>query len=137
MKTKKAELTTQQIVILIILIVSFAILLYFFLRLNLQKETDSELCHNSVIMRSKALISESSVPLNCKTSYVCITADGTCESMTNPEIIKVKTKDELFNSLAEEMRNCWWMLGEGKVDYVGKDFFYKEKLLFYLFTDSF
>jgi len=118
---KQGELTTQQIVILIIVIVSFAILLYFFVILNPWKETDDELCHNSVIMRSQALISKSSVPLNCKTSYVCISEDGSCEAMTNPEIKEVKSKLEIFEVLADEMANCWWMFGEGKVNYVSDE----------------
>jgi len=119
---KTGELTTQQIVILIIVIVSFLILLYFFIRINFKEQTNSELCHNSVAMRSKALISKSSVPLNCKTTYICITSDGSCEEMTNPEIKKVSSKPEIFKILADEMANCWWVFGEGKINYVGEEF---------------
>jgi len=46
--------------------------------------------------------------------------------MTNPEIIKVKTKEEVYATLADEMATCWWMFGEGKFDYVGKNFWKKE-----------
>jgi hypothetical protein len=39
--------------------------------------------------------------------------------MTSPEIIKVKTKEEVYKTLAEQAVNCWWMFGEGKADYIG------------------
>jgi hypothetical protein len=46
--------------------------------------------------------------------------------MTEPKIIKVETKEEVYDTLAEKMADCWWMFGEGKIDYVGKDFFTKD-----------
>lgn len=120
-KNKKAELTTQQIVILIILITSFVVILFLLFRLNLGKTTEDEICHNSVVMRGGSVLPEGATPLNCQTSYVCLTEDGTCESMTKPEIIKVESKEETYLVLAEEMRDCWWMFGEGKVEYIKKE----------------
>ncbi|MEA3414535.1 MAG: hypothetical protein U9Q99_03370 [Nanoarchaeota archaeon] len=121
-KNSKGELTTQQIVVLIILIASFAVLLLFLFKLNLGSESDSEICHNSVVLRGNSAIPINSVPLDCQRSYVCITEDGSCENMTKPEKIKVKTEDEVYEALANELTDCWWMFGEGKVNYVGKDF---------------
>lgn len=121
-KSKKGELTTKQIVSLIILITSFAIILVFIFFLDLGETTDKEICHNSVVMRSNSILPTESIPLDCKTSYICISEDGSCEKMTNPEIKKVKTDDDVYEVLAEQMVDCWWMFGEGKVDYVGKDF---------------
>jgi hypothetical protein len=123
---KKGEITTQQIVLLIILLVSFIIILFLLLRLNLGKESDSDICHNSVVMRGNSVLPADAVPLKCSRTYICITKDGSCESMTKPEIIKVSTKDEVYSALAEQMANCWWMFGEGKVDYIGKDFFIRD-----------
>jgi len=120
-KIKKGDITTQQIVLLIILIVSFVVILFFILRLNLGKTSESEVCHNSVVARGTGVIPKESVPLNCKTSYVCITKDGSCEKMTSPDIEKAKTKEEVYNVLANQMADCWWMFGEGKVNYVEKD----------------
>ena len=37
------------------------------------------------------------------------------------ETKKVKTETEVYGILADEMADCWWMFGEGKVNYVGKD----------------
>lgn len=120
-KTKKGEITTQQIVLLIILIASFAVILFFLLRLNLGKTSESEVCHNSVVTRGSGVIPKESIPLNCKTVYACLTKDGSCEKMTSPDIKKVKTKEEVYETLANEMADCWWQFGEGKLNYVGKD----------------
>ncbi len=118
---KKGEMSTQQIVILIILIISFIVILFFIFRLNLGKQSDSDICHNSVVTRGSGVVPKESIPLNCKTAYVCLTKDGTCESMTNPEIKKVKDETETYSVLAEEMATCWWMFGEGKLNYLSQD----------------
>jgi len=124
-ESKKGELSTQQIILLIILIASFLIILFFLFRLNLGSESDKEICHNSVVMRGSSVVPSESVPLKCSRSYICITKDGTCEGMTEPEIKKVKTETEVYSALTNQMAECWWMFGEGKLDYVGKDFFTK------------
>jgi len=123
-KKKNAEITTQQIVMFIVLILSFAVILYFIITINFGKNTDETVCHNSVITRSSIPLAKEveAVPINCKTSYVCLSKDGSCEKMTSPEIIKVKTKEEVYSALAEQGANCWWMFGEGKADYIGNKF---------------
>jgi hypothetical protein len=121
---KKAALTTQQIVILIILITSFLVIMYFLFRLSFQEEADKEVCHQSVILRGNAIIAKESIPLNCKTNYVCITADGSCEDL--PYYTYKRTVDDKKETnlvLAEEMADCWWMFGEGKINYVSDTFF--------------
>lgn len=124
-KENRGEITTQQIVLLIILIVSFVVILFLLLKIDFGGQTESELCHNSVVMRSNP-VSKEAIPLKCSRVYICLSKDGSCESMTKPEIEKVKTKDEIYRVLAEQMADCWWMFGEGKIDYVGKDFFTKD-----------
>lgn len=118
---KKGELSTQQIIMLIILIASFVVILIFLFRLNLGKESDQEVCHNSVVLRSSSALPSESTPLKCYTDYVCVTEDGNCGDMVNPTTEKVKTEDELYNVLAEQMANCWWMFGAGTMNYVGDD----------------
>jgi len=117
-KKKKGEITTEQIVLIIVLIVSFAVILFFLIRLNLGKTTDQETCHNSVVTRSSGVLPADSIPLNCKTQYICISKDGSCEEMTSPQIEKAKTQEEVYSILANQMADCWWMFGEGKLDYV-------------------
>ncbi len=122
MFNKKGEMTTQQIVILIILIVSFAILLFFIMRLGFGSETSKEICHNSVVTRGSSIIPAEATPLDCQREYICITADRNCDAaLTNPIKKKVSTKEELYEVLAKELTDCWWMFGEGKVNYVGDD----------------
>lgn len=118
-KNKRGELTTQQIVLLIILIMSFVVILYFLFHLGFFSKSEIEICHHSVVLRGNSILSKSDVPLNCQRIYVCLTNDGTCEQMTNPTIVKVESKTEVYYALAEEMANCWWMFGEGQVDYIG------------------
>lgn len=120
-KRKKAEISTQQIVLLIILIASFIIILFLLFRLNLGEESDKEACHQSVVMRANSAVPTEAVPLKCSTKYLCISKDGTCEGLTKPVLEKVKTKEEVYDVLADEMADCWWMFGEGKLNYVGKD----------------
>jgi len=113
---KKAELTTTQIVTIVILVVSFIVLVAFFVFLNFGKTSSEEVCRNSVLLSSKGLTDSS---VNCKTDYICLSKSGRCEKQNSVEIIKVKDKDELFSVLAEKMKRCWWMFGEGKYDYAG------------------
>lgn len=119
---KRGELTTTQIVTLVLLIASFLIILYFIFLADFGKTTDKELCHNSVVTRSESVLPTDAIELECKTSYVCLTEDGSCDVLTNPEIVKVSSKDEVYEALARELAECWWMFGEGKYEYVSKDF---------------
>jgi hypothetical protein len=125
-KNKKGELSTQQIIMLIILIASFLVILFFLFRLNLGQETDKELCRNSVVTRGSSVIPADSVPLKCSREYVCLSEDGGCEQQSNPVVKKVKSETEIYSELANQMAECWWMFGEGKLDYVGKNAFIKE-----------
>ena len=117
-----AEITTEQIVLLIVLIASLAVILFFIFRINLGGTTEEEICHNSVATRSAGFLTQQIFPINCKTNYVCLSGDGSCEKMTSSEVIKVKTKKDVYRALAEQGANCWWMFGEGKADYIGDGF---------------
>src|SRR3989344_8574034 len=108
-KNKIGELTTQQIVMLIILIVSFIVILLFIFFLDLGGQTDSQICHESVVMRGNSILPTDSVPLKCQTQYFCLSGDKSCEGMTNPKIEKVSSREETYHLLAEQMANCWWM----------------------------
>ena len=105
------------IIMMIILLLSFAVILYFVFRINFGAVNDEEICHNSVIMQAvgKGIVGT----LNCKTKYVCISGGDKCEGITAKEIIKVnaKNKEEIIGAIADEMKTCYWMFGEGKLDY--------------------
>ncbi len=119
---KRGALTTKQIVVLIILIISFLIILFLIFRLNLGGTTKKEICRDSVILKGKSLLPTGVASLNCKTQYVCLSMTNSCDKIDNPdEVIKVTTKDEVYKALADKMADCWWMFGEGKINYVGKE----------------
>ena len=130
---KRGELTTQQIVGLIILITSFAVILFFFFRLNLGETTDKEICHNSVVLKGKGTLAKLAAgggSLDCRTNYVCISGGGKCEGINPTETKKInlidsekpedikKNKEAIMEVIADEMADCWWMFGEGKIDYI-------------------
>jgi len=118
---KKGELTTQQLVMIIILILSFAIILFFIFRLNLGGTTNKEICHDSVVKKSNAVLGKFTGEIKCKTSYTCISAGEKCDEITATNTVSVdaNNKDEIFKAIADEMTNCWWMFGEGKLNYGG------------------
>ena len=116
---RKGELTTQQIVTLVILITSFIIILFLLFRLNLGEETAQELCRNSVITKGKSIFPSSAIQLNCYRSYKCITKDGSCEDLNNHEVKIVENANQIYGEVAKEMADCWWMFGEGNLDYIG------------------
>lgn len=121
---KRGEITTQQLVILIVLIIGFAIILFLLFKLNLGKESNADICHNSVMNKATLIKTTSTgdaVPLDCKRNYICLTQDGTCESMYQPTIVKVKTTDDVYKALSTDLTDCWWMFGEGKVNYLSKE----------------
>ncbi len=120
---KKGELTTQQIVVLIILIASFVVILFFLTNLGLKNESEKDICRNSVVTRGSTVVPNEAFPLNCHTEYICISGDGSCESFSNSEveIPSEKSKEGVYKILAEKLRECWWMFGEGKINYAGSD----------------
>ncbi len=114
---KKGEITTTQIVMIVVLIASFIIILYFIYRLGLGSTSASEICHNSVVLKAtgKGIAGD----LNCKTDYVCISGGDKCANMDSTTTIKVDpgNKTQIMKAIAGQLSNCWWMFGEGKLDY--------------------
>jgi hypothetical protein len=118
---KKGELTTQQLVTIIILIVSFIIILTLIFNLNLNETTNKEICHNSVLLSQKTALGLGH--LDCKTNYVCISGGEKCDEINPTITIKINlndknAKNEIMKVIADEMVDCWWMFGEGKIDYI-------------------
>lgn len=116
-KNKKAELTTTQLVTIIILIVSFIIILFLIFRLNPGEQTNKEICHNSVVLKAKSV--GLAGPLDCRTNYFCISGGDDCKELTSASKIEVdpSNKTQIMEAITKEMSDCWYMFGEGKVDY--------------------
>ena len=107
MKLKNKKGLEAEVLIGIIIIIMVSVVIFFFLRgLTWKGVIDREACHQSVLMRSlPSAIGDSlkkTIPLKCKTEKILIDFD-------DEELIK--------NRIANAMYDCWWMLGEGKLDF--------------------
>jgi hypothetical protein len=139
--TKKAELTSGQIVSIIILILSFIIILLLWRVYYWNPIIDQESCHESVVYRSTVnfgiIKSSKVVPLKCQTEKTCMTMGGKdCLQVgkTSKEnlVTKVtldkdpeKAKQQIIDQLTEEMYTCHSMLGEGKLQFFPESWFEK------------
>ena len=114
---KKGEVTTKMIVWTIILVASFVVILIFIMQLDLRGTTQKEICHNSVVLMSKNPLKLKQT-FDCSTYYVCISGGGDCEKFAYDEKVEIdaEDKDEIINAIADEVADCWWMFGEGKLD---------------------
>lgn len=106
----KRGVTVQSMLIGIIIVLLTAAILFFFFRALPYKETvDKEACHQSAILRNNMFLKGEfgpQIPLNCKTQEIKI-------SSTNEGFIK--------REIANAMYDCWWMLGEGKLNFFKRD----------------
>jgi hypothetical protein len=119
---KKGEVSTTTIVTVLIIVASFAVLLYFWYQANFGGVANEQVCHNSVVLTAltKNLIGR----LNCKTQFVCVSGGGTCISSSDETVkVNVKNKDEVLQSIADKLANCWSTFGEGNINYVSADLF--------------
>jgi len=104
-KACKAQMR-EFIVAVIILLFSAAMIFIFIEKARLSEVSGKQACRQSVELRSEKIAKGLSaagiteVPLNCKTEPIKI-------STTNDEEIK--------ETIANAMQECWWMLGEGQL----------------------
>lgn len=127
-QNKKAEMTSEQIIGIVLLIVGFIIVLLLYFGIDWTGQTDQEVCHLSVVARGSlpdTLELKELPPLKCKTKKVCVTdktfGKGTCETF-GKEYDSVKVSDEQLKQegeikkvFADELVDCWNMMGEGKI----------------------
>jgi hypothetical protein len=111
MMNRKAVTVQATIISIIILLISAGILFYFLKILPYQETIDKEACHQSVILRSQqiAKIRPGEVlglGINCRTQEIEI-------NEVNPELMK--------REIANAMYDCWWMLGEGKLNFFSEN----------------
>lgn len=133
LRDRIGEMTSSQFVILIILIVSFAIILLMFWIYPWNEEISKDTCHSSVVMRSSfnfgPIEASKEIPLKCKTEKICLSSKGKDCTELGPgsrndpvEKIRAKTKGEALDVIAQAMYDCHSMLGEGKLDFMARDF---------------
>ncbi len=130
-QTKKGEMTSTQLITVILLIIGFCILLYVFYTSISNTDSDRKVCHTSVVLRGTmpdvvGTDSKEVIPLKCRTKRLCVSdkllGKGECsESLGKDfETARVssdakKKENEIKKILAEEMADCWAMMGEGKI----------------------
>ena len=123
-KEKKGEMSTTFVVGSILLVLGTSILIYFIWQFAFNNKIDSEICHESIVIRGTASsaseILQGYVPLKCKESKYCITTSskGSCEDFKGekPQNVIVKNKEQIEQFIAKEMVNCWEMTGRGKLN---------------------
>ncbi|MCX8193808.1 MAG: hypothetical protein N3G19_00360 [Candidatus Pacearchaeota archaeon] len=106
-KNKKGATVQSMLIGIIIVLLTAAILFFFFKALPYKETVDKEACRNSVVLRNNAILKGEGlaleiIPLNCKTQEIIISSNN--EAFIQREI-------------ANAMYDCWWMLGEGKMDF--------------------
>lgn len=117
----KRGLETQVLVTTMITIISLIVIGVALAKITgvIPESINKETCHSSVLARGidiKGLeIGKFVSSLKCKTEYKCLTMGGDCPK--GYEKINVLNEEEIKNELAGSMYGCWWMLGEGKVQF--------------------
>ena len=126
-KSKKAEMSSKMLITIILLVVGFVIILLVYSLLDWKGLTDSEICHQSVVMRGTlpgTFGIQSVVPLTCKTDKICVRGSkffgkGSCENNFGEEervrSADVKELRDVEKLIADEIVNCWSMMGKGEV----------------------
>jgi len=124
---KKGELTSSQIVIWALIITGFIVVVIFIFLIPWGATINKEVCHQSVVLRHSANIKGTTgglISFKCQIGKICFTSGafqecGEFEGIKGVEKIKVKTKDDIIEEIANLKYDCWDMLGRGYLDYHG------------------
>ncbi|MEA3329162.1 MAG: hypothetical protein U9Q06_00270 [Nanoarchaeota archaeon] len=123
---KRGLLAFEKVVSIILIILGMVLILAFLYNFFSTADIDREVCHDSVIIRATVpTIAQGYVPLKCQTEKICITGKilgkGNCEEFANVKGVKtmrVSNSEKGLNQIqkvyAEEMVECWNMMGRGK-----------------------
>jgi len=123
--SRRAELTSKYLVYIILLVLGFLIVLFLYWQISWTGTVNKEVCHQSVIIRGTLPSfggAKEYVPLKCKTEKICITSGligGKCEDSFGEKEsvtkVKVKNIEQIEKFIAQNIIDCWSMMGEGKV----------------------
>lgn len=134
MKFNKKGEVDAQILKIILVIAAFLIIILLVIRFNFTKSIGDNVCRASISLQAKGGIiggiANNAFSANCKTNYVCISGGKKCLGINPTETIKVDASDknEIMKAIADEMVDCWWAYGEGKMNFVeGAAFSYTRK----------
>jgi hypothetical protein len=130
--SEKKGIAPTTVVGVVLLIIGVGILLMFLYRIQYSELAATEACRESVTLRAASLGATYKfaelVPLNCKTSKICITNGGECKSNFPGETIltkKVKTSNDISKAIADQVLSCWDMMGQGRLALIPEGFWEK------------
>src|SRR3989344_3836658 len=129
LENKKAEMSSSMLVTIILLVIGFGLILIVYYQLNGIQEVDRQVCHQSVVLRGTLpdTLDLKDIPsLKCKTRKICISdkmfGKGDCENELGKEYDtlkiskeKEKAEQDIKKIFADELADCWAMMGEGKI----------------------
>ena len=116
----KRGLEEEVLVTAIIIIVSFIILAVVVGKISglIPGTITKETCHDSVVLRGieigNVAPAKSLASLKCQTEYKCLSMGGTCPR--GYSVVSVSSQEDIKRELANSMYDCWWEMGEGKID---------------------
>ncbi|MFH0831935.1 MAG: glycine zipper domain-containing protein [archaeon] len=120
MKFNKKGIEAEVLVGIIITIIVASVIFWFLYIYNSRTTDfiDREACHQSVLMRSLPTIVgaplRAGLPLKCRTEKILLTQDD---------------ENAIKSRIANAMHDCWWMLGEGKLNFFSAGLFKKNYCL--------
>lgn len=108
MKLNKKGIEAEVLIGIILTIIVAAVIFWFLYIYNSSTTDfiDREACHQSVLMRSLPTIAgaplRAGLPLKCRTEKILLLQDD---------------ENAIKSRIANAMHDCWWMLGEGKLNF--------------------
>lgn len=129
------SLAANQIIGLVLAILGFVIVIFLLASLDFQNYSADEACRLSVVSRAtgeQTGLNQVSglIPLQCTTEKICITNDGSeCPQFFGEENVEeirlsgsdVEKSNQISALLSESFYNCWYLMGEGKLDLFSGD----------------
>jgi hypothetical protein len=124
---KKGELTASQIITFVLLAIGLVVVILFIVFLKPGSQSTEDACHLSVIARATTpSVGQKIVPLKCKAQKICMSdkSSGGCQKdfgndkNVDPIILKGSAREmasTIEEATANEMYDCWKMMGEGKL----------------------
>lgn len=108
----KKGLEREMLVFLILAIVGFAIIIWYIYVIKPYSMFDKKVCETSIETRTipvVGMIEKATTPLNCRTEQVKIDKS-------------YKTEEQIKKEIADEMLDCWNMVGRGERNFMPQGF---------------
>jgi hypothetical protein len=134
-KNKKADMTIKAIIGWVVLIISLVIILAFIFMYPWGGQITSDTCHTTIVLRATANFKfihqwdfAEDIPLKCQTQKICLGGGllSSCSDMkasflgNNVQNMPGKTKDDILNSIADQMYADFSMTGKGLINFMPK-----------------